>query len=57
MIAEARICTYLYDLQAGELLSPLGDFPATTTDKVDTFKMLYSINAARGSQGLKRGRS
>jgi hypothetical protein len=52
MIAEARICTYLYDLQPGQLLSPLADFQATMTDKGDTFKMLFSINAALESQGL-----
>ena len=45
-IAEARICTYPYELQPGQPLSPLADFRATTSDKVDTFKMLFSVNAA-----------
>ena len=51
VIAEARICTYLYELRPGQLLSPLADFQATTTDK-GTPQDALRINAAQGGNGL-----
>lgn len=53
--SKIRVCPYLFGLAKSDLTPPLAHFQSETTDKIDTFKLLQSINeTVRSVDGLAR---
>lgn len=51
-LGKARVCTYLSGLRPTDLQGPLVQFQATEATKVDTLKLLKTINDALGDNRL-----
>ena len=49
------VCTYLFELQPGDVREPLGQFNATKAEKEDTRKLMYTINGALDQGALPEG--
>ena len=52
VVENSRLWTYLYKLTYADITWPLSEFQHTEADKVDTKKLIMSINAALGTDGL-----
>lgn len=50
------VCTYLLDIEPGDISAPLGQFQATKANKEDTKKILCTINKALGEEFLTKER-
>jgi Protein of unknown function (DUF3553) len=54
ILDKAFVCPYLMNLQPTDLQGPLAQFQATTTEKEETRKLLYTINKALGDRAVQR---
>ncbi len=48
------VCTYLFELQPGDVREPLGQFNATKAEKEDTRKLMHTINGALDQGALSQ---
>lgn len=51
-IEQTYVCPYLFRLDFSDLTGPLAQFQATRADVEGSFKLVQSVNAALGAQGL-----
>lgn len=55
-VPSTRICTYLCNLEPGDIPSPLGLFQSMRADEKGTWQLVKVLNRARGDDALNSGR-
>ncbi len=48
---DGRVCTFMLDIHPTDVKPPLSDFQATTFEREDVQKLLFSLNARLGAAG------
>lgn len=51
-LSDTFVCPYLYDLNESQLQGPLSQFQAALATQEGTLRLIRSLNAALGEQGL-----